>query len=129
MSITSLENDQVTFEYEDSNTHKSRFMTPPAFSFIHRFLQHVLPKGFIKVRYFGFLSPTHKHTFNQAKSLLLALITLTLNPLEDPSLSPYTVKDSYEKPDLFICPYCGGPLRWLKAIPRGSRAPPLCKTS
>jgi hypothetical protein len=127
--ITQLENDQVTFEYEDSNTHKSRFITLPALEFIRRFLQHILPKGFIKVRYFGFLSPTHKDTFNQAKYLLLALITLTLNPLEDPSTSTYPLEESGEKPDLLICPNCGGPLRWLKAIPRGSRAPPLCKTS
>jgi hypothetical protein len=97
--------------------------------FLRRFLQHILPHRFIKIRYYGFLSPTHKETFNQAKSLLLALITLTLNPLEDPSLNPYPLKDSGEKSDLLICPYCGGTLRWLKAIPRGSRAPPLCKTS
>jgi hypothetical protein len=127
--IIKLENDQVTFEYEDSKTGQSRYSTLPALEFIRRFLQHILPKGFIKVRYLGFLSPTHKKTFNQAKSLLLALITLTLNPLEDPTLSPYPLKDSYQKPDPLICPYCGGTLRWLKTIPTGSRSPPVCKTS
>lgn len=127
--IIKVEHDQVTFEYEDSNTGKSCHSTLPALEFIRRFLQHILPKGFIKVRYFGFLSATHKDTFNQAKYLLVALISLTLNPLEDPTLSPYPFKDSYEKPDPLKCPNCGGTLRWLKAIPRGSRAPPLCKTS
>jgi len=127
--ITKLEHDQVTFEYQDSKTGQSRPCTLPALEFLRRFLQHILPHRFIKIRYYGFLSPTHKETFNQAKSLLLALITLTLNPLEDPSLNPYPLKDSGEKSDLLICPYCGGTLRWLKAIPRGSRAPPLCKTS
>ncbi len=83
--IIKLENDQITFEYEDSNTGKLRYMALPALEFIRRFLQQILPKGFIKVRYFGFLSPTHKETFHQAKSLLLALISLTLNPLEDPT--------------------------------------------
>jgi len=127
--ITQLQNDPVTFEYEDSNTGQSRHSTLPAFELIRRFLQHILPKGFIKVRYFGFLSSTHKDTFNQAKYLLLALITLTLNPLEDPSTSTYTLKDPCNQPDLLKCPNCGGTLRWLKAIPSGPRSPPLCNTS
>jgi hypothetical protein len=78
--ITNLENDQVPFEDADSNTGKSCHSTLPALECIRRFLQHILPPRFIKVRYYGFLSPTHKKTFNQAKYLLVALITFTLNP-------------------------------------------------
>lgn len=82
-----------------------------------------------RVLYYGFLSHTHKETFNQVKYLLGALITLTLNPLENPSTNSYPLKDSYQKSDPLKCPLCGGTLRWLKAIPTGSRSPPLCKTS
>ena len=54
--IQKFENDQVTFRYKASDTGQERRCTLSAEDFIHRFLQHVLPKGFVKVRYFGFFS-------------------------------------------------------------------------
>jgi hypothetical protein len=47
---------KVTFRYRASDTGKLRTCTLPVEEFICRFLQHVLPKGFVKVRYYGFLS-------------------------------------------------------------------------
>ena len=55
--IVKLEDDRVTFRYRASDTGKLTICTLPAFEFIHRFLQHVLPKGFVKVRYYGFFGP------------------------------------------------------------------------
>ena len=49
--IIKLENDHVTFKYKDSATKQIRFATITAAEFIRRFLQHVLPDRFIKVRY------------------------------------------------------------------------------
>ncbi len=54
--ILKAENDQVTFRYRASDTDRARVCTLAVEEFIHRFLQHVLPKGFVKVRYYGFLS-------------------------------------------------------------------------
>ena len=45
-------------------------MTLPALQFLSRFLQHVLPDGFVKVRYYGFLHPKNRKTF---QTLLWAL--------------------------------------------------------
>jgi len=50
----------VRFSYQKSGTTRRRLMTLDALEFIRRFLQHVLPTGFMKVRYYGFLSPTAK---------------------------------------------------------------------
>jgi hypothetical protein len=55
--LVSCENDQVTFRYRDSNTGQPKLLTLEVVEFIHRFLQHVLPPGFVKVRYYGLLSP------------------------------------------------------------------------
>ena len=55
--ILKVENEQVTFYYQETATAKTKYCTVPAEEFIHRFLQHVLPRGFVKVRYFGFFSP------------------------------------------------------------------------
>jgi len=50
----------VRFSYQKSGSTRPRVMTLDALEFIRRFLQHVLPTGFMKVRYYGFLSPTAK---------------------------------------------------------------------
>ncbi len=55
--LVKLENDQVTFRYRTTDTGQLKLCTLSAEAFIHRFLQHVLPKGFVKVRYFGFFAP------------------------------------------------------------------------
>ena len=55
--INRLENGQVTFNYKDTaHNGKARQMTLSAESFIGRFLLHVLPKGFMRVRHYGFLA-------------------------------------------------------------------------
>jgi len=46
-------------------------MRLPAMEFLRRFLQHVLPKGFHKVRYFGLLHPTNKLTLKRLQLLLM----------------------------------------------------------
>jgi hypothetical protein len=68
--ILKLANDQVTFGYKDANTGKNQYSTVTGEEFIRRFLQYVLPKGFVKVRYYGFFSSTHRHLLNQIKQLL-----------------------------------------------------------
>jgi hypothetical protein len=54
--IVSLRDDRVTFRYRDGKTKQLRTCTLPALTFMSRFLQHVLPKGFVKVRYYGLFS-------------------------------------------------------------------------
>ena len=55
--ILKLANGKVSFRYFASETGKPRTCTVTAVEFIRRFLQHVLPKGFVKVRYYGFFAP------------------------------------------------------------------------
>jgi hypothetical protein len=59
--IVSIENGKVTFTYKDrQKKDEIKKMTLDAHEFIRRFLLHVLPKGLIKIRYFGFLAHTNK---------------------------------------------------------------------
>lgn len=59
--ILSIQNDQVTFTYKDrSNHNRTREMTVDAQEFIRRFLLHILPPGFMKIRHFGFLANSCK---------------------------------------------------------------------
>ena len=70
-SIIALENDHVTFRYQNADTREWKTMRLTAMEFLRRFLQHVLPKGFHKVRYFGFLHPTNKVTLKRLQLLLM----------------------------------------------------------
>jgi Putative transposase/Transposase zinc-binding domain len=51
--ILGMEDGQVTFRYQDGASGERRTCTLPAEEFIERFLMHILPKGFVKVRYYG----------------------------------------------------------------------------
>jgi len=108
--IEKIENDQVTFRYKNSDTHQWQTATLPALEFIHRFLQHVLPKNFVKIRYYGFMAPNKRNLLAIAKYLLGA----TWISAEVTS----TVDEAY------ICPHCGAKLLWVKLLPKSPRAPP-----
>lgn len=109
-NILSSQNGQVSFGYKEGATSTHKIMTLPAIEFIRRFLQHTLPKGFQKVRYYGFLSPKKKALFQQIQLLLKARLT----PTRKRDKSKFT----------FNCPRCHKPMILVKQTHR-KRGPPL----
>ncbi len=107
--IEKLENHQVTFRFKNSRTDQWETATLPVLDFIHRFLQHVLPRGFVKIRYYGFMAPNTKSLLAVVKYLLGATRVSPLIPIPDQH---------------YCCPLCGAKLLWLKALPKSTRAPP-----
>jgi len=96
---------EVTFRWKDY-THggKQRKMTLSGDEFLRRFLLHVLPKGFIRIRFFGFLSPRKRTGLLAVCRRLLATPT---QPVANPLVSATPV------PALWHCPRCGGAMkRW-----------------
>ena len=69
-SIVSSGERSVTFSYRDSGNGERKTMTVDAHDFLRRFLQHVPPKGFHRVRAFGLLHPEHRDTLRQLQLLL-----------------------------------------------------------
>jgi hypothetical protein len=57
-----LEDGKVTFHYKESATNQIKTSVLPAEEFIRRFLQHVLPARFVKVRYYGLVARSNRHT-------------------------------------------------------------------
>ncbi len=107
--LRELENGNLTFSYKESATDQLKHCTLTAEEFIRRFLQHVLPPRFIKVRYYGLLSPAHRPLLLKAR-LLLSTTT---------KLKPQHVKTTAPLPVL-SCPHCRGPLTLLSPLaPRG----------
>lgn len=75
--IVSCDDAHVTFLYRQSGTRHWRKMTLDAMEFIRRFLQHVLPRGFQKVRHYGFLSPNSQEPFESVQWLVSVYYDLT----------------------------------------------------
>jgi hypothetical protein len=113
--ILALEDGQVTFSYTDSATEQTRCSTIPAEEFIRRFLQHVLPKGFVKVRYYGLLAAANRHLLDQARQLL----TTTAQSI--PAKADCQGKDPVDPPR---CPKCGAVLRLVERLQPKTRWPP-----
>ena len=114
--IKAIDEDGITFTYLDrANKNKQETMRLPAEKFIRRFLLHVLPRGFCKIRHYGFLS-------TRIKQQRLAQIRVSLKMKEQGPKPKLTVKDvlSITKgidPDL--CPECKqGIMVCIQELPR-----------
>jgi hypothetical protein len=105
----------VTFkvrDYKDKNS--SKLMTLSGFEFIRRFLMHVLPKGFVKIRYYGVLAARNR----KIKLALCQKLTNTiLNESKLTGLSLTEVILVLFGMDVTLCPCCGKG----KLIPLGAR--------
>jgi hypothetical protein len=100
---------RVTITYKKSGSRRYRAMVLTAEEFIRRFLQHVLPRGFQKVRHYGFAHPRSKFELEWLKMLVTATLNLVYELIVAPKPLP--------EPVLPTCPHCGGVLRRVAVIP------------
>jgi Putative transposase len=101
--LVAFEHDQVTFRWKDyAHGNKNRMMTLGSQEFLRRFLLHVLPRGFVRIRSFGFLA-------NRRRTTLLPLYQRLLanQPLPPP---PTATTSSPTQPTCFRCPKCSTPM-------------------
>jgi hypothetical protein len=120
--IVKVAEGQVTFRYTPSGSKKSKLCSLPAEEFIRRFLQHVLPKAFVKVRYYGLFSPGQRHRLKQARALLEAQRPADPQPeLETVSTEPAARP---AQASTLLCPKCGQPLRWQQHLKPAWQHPP-----
>lgn len=111
----------VTFMVKPSHQRRYRPMTVSAEEFIRRFLQHVLPKGFQKVRHFGFM---HKRS-KVSPAWLAMLVTVTLNMVYVLVVNP-PGPPTKQRPR---CPDCGGELVCVAFIKHSAMPPPTMDSS
>jgi hypothetical protein len=102
--VVSIEDGRVTFTYRDRKCNNEvKNMTLDASEFIRRFLLHVLPDGFMKIRYFGFLANTNKKA---CISLLRKLIDPTAQSPETVTETPQEMMLRLTGEDITCCPQC-----------------------
>ena len=68
--IKSIENNVIKFLYKDRHRKTWKTMKLDAMEFIRRFLQHVLPRGFMKIRHYGFLNPNSPFSIDKIRELI-----------------------------------------------------------
>ena len=101
--ILSAHNGVVTFSYRDrKNQNRKKTMTLDAHEFIRRFLLHVIPKGLMRVRHFGFLANRSKQRLSTCRQLLGLLPALP----KPPQRSTHELMLALTGIDLTRCPRC-----------------------
>ena len=110
-AVVACDERTVCFRYTDSRNHQRKLMTLPTHEFLRRFLQHVPPKGFHRVRCFGLLHSRHR--------IALRRIQLMLAEVSPPPAAKPT-----EQPPRARCPACGA----QALIPGRRLTPAQCAT-
>jgi hypothetical protein len=103
--LLALENGEVSFAWKDyREAGKDKVMTVSAEEFIRRFLQHALPPGFQRIRYYGFLANCHRvGKLELCRRLLATACSLLL-----PSLTAcHDLLQALTRRDFRLCPQCG----------------------
>src|ERR1700693_5953597 len=115
---------QVTFRWRDSAHHnQQKLMTVSRDEFLRRFLLHLLPKGFVRIRHFGLLA-------NCPRSTLPPLCLASLGTV--PSQFEPETPSTQESQPLWRCPKCGGPMTVIERLTAAQlqlRSPPLWVTT
>jgi len=103
--LVAVTDSHVTFRWKDYAHHsRQRTMTLTGEEFLRRFVQHVLPKGFPRIRYFGWLANRRRNKLLPRCRLLLA---------QRPAEIPVAPRG---KPALWLCPFCHGPMRVVERL-------------
>ena len=106
--LVALANGHVTFRWRDSaHGNEKRLMTLPIEEFLRRFLLHLLPRGFMRIRNFGFLA-------NRRRAELLPLCLRLLQPSGQPAAD--ATSPALPIHSLGQCPLCGGTMRIVERL-------------
>jgi hypothetical protein len=118
--LVALADGQVRFRWRDSaHPNRKRIMTLPADEFLRRFLLHLLPRGFVRIRHFGFLANRRRATLLPRCFRLLAHTASPAAPTSTASAQPPRC--------LWSCPACGGTMKVIERLSAAQlmlRSPP-----
>ena len=118
--LVSLTNGQVTFRWRDSAHHnEQKLLSLSLDEFLCRFLLHILPKGFVRIRNFGFLA-------NRKRATLLPLCFQLLDSAQQPPAEPHG-SGTEDFSNSWRCPKCGGPMKVIERLSAAEiqlRSPP-----
>ena len=105
--LVSFSDGQITFRWRDLAHHnEQKLLTLSSDEFLRRFLLHILPKGFVRIRNFGFLA-------NRKRAELLPLCFHLFGATPQPQVESHPSGTKNSSPS-WRCPKCGGPMRVIE---------------
>jgi predicted Zn-ribbon and HTH transcriptional regulator len=108
--IVNFADGKVTFRWKDyAHKNKQRLMTVTAEEFLRRFLLHTLPRGFVRIRFCGFLANRRRGELLPVCRQLLQVASPTQN-----SIAPETSDSG--APGAWLCPHCGGAMVLIEKL-------------
>jgi hypothetical protein len=114
--IVSCDDGKVTYSYRKSGSNRWRKMTVDGPEFVRRFLQHVLPTGFQKVRHYGFLSPNSRVSLELVRWLIALYQGLVF------ALRGHLPQEAPARPRI-RCAFCGGAMIVVGFVPDAEPVP------
>jgi len=126
--LLALDEQGVTFKWKDyraKERYQHKTMTLDPDEFIRRFLLHVLPSGFHRIRHYGLIAnTTRKDNLARARELLIDEKTIESTDAETNAIDAV---DGGDESVTYVCPDCGAPMRIIETFERGQlpRAPPV----
>jgi len=122
--LVAVDDDHVAFSYKDyRHAGRRRVMRLAPHEFIRRFLLHVLPDGFHRIRHYGFLAKGDRgETLAHVRDLLQG------EPLSEPDIAAREPADEHTRQPFTVCPDCGGLMRRIGDVAQ-SPAATFCDTS
>lgn len=119
--ILGVDEGLVRFTYTKPGSSRRRTMVLAAQEFIRRFLQHVLPQGFMKVRHYGFLSPSFGVPFEEVRARVEMAHGFAAKPVNTDIDAP--------TPKPMLCSHCGGALTLLRVLRPATQRPASASAS
>jgi hypothetical protein len=108
--LVQLADGVVTFRWRDSaHKNKKRLARLPVQEFLRRFLLHVLPRGFVRIRHFGFYA-------HRRRAALVPLCARLLGAIQAPATAEVQQTDSSPHATLWKCPHCQGPMVLIERL-------------
>jgi hypothetical protein len=121
--LISIEDGEITFRYQKCGERRWRTSRLPAHEFIRRFLQHVLPRGTHKIRYYGIWNPANRPLLRRVQLLMGASQIPTATHDESSDDRDVSADEPCQEPR--TCPHCQqGTLVLTQILPRQPRPPP-----
>ena len=123
--LVAVDDDHVVFSYKDYRRGgRPRVMRLAPHEFIRRFLLHVLPDGFHRIRHYGFLAKG-----DRGESLARLRRLLQAQPAGEPAAASEPQADEHAREPFALCPDCGGLMRRIGLVARSPAAAFRCDTS
>jgi hypothetical protein len=105
--IIDYDGKKVTFKYYKVGSSRPRKCTLDALEFIRRYLQHVLPSGFMKVRHYGFMSGKCRISIDDIRKLISDFLVFVRERI---------MPEPPEKAKPLLCPRCSSPMKWVRYL-------------